>query len=191
MRTRFNGLEQPGSDRHSNSHYVFLWGIRGFPCVILRDARHRCCGMFDLCWYISYGARPFCRISISCTSHNENCWERQLVSASNPLFDGYEAVAGIPQLRLPTGFQIIDSLRRAAPSFSAFNQALEGGKAPERYRDGAFDLQRIQLFGDGSVEEGAVDAGLDTCAGKAPAHLAHTVVDEGTAPLESRTFPGR
>ena len=117
--------------------------------------------------------------------------DRRLVLASDLLPDEYEAMAGIPRLRLSTDLETIDFLRRAAPLFSAFDQALEGGKAPERCRNGALDLQRIQLFGDGSVDEGAIDAGLDTCAGKARAHLARTAVDEGAAPLESRTFPGR
>ena len=63
--------------------------------------------------------------------------------------------------------------------FSAFNQALEGDKALEGYRDGAFGLRRMQYLDDGFVGGGSVDAGFDPCAGKARTYLARTVADEG------------
>ena len=52
--------------------------------------------------------------------------ERRPALASDLLSGGYEATAGIPRLRLPTGFEAIGSLRRAAPSFSAFGRTAAG-----------------------------------------------------------------
>ena len=92
---------------------------------------------------------------------------------SDLLSDGDEAVAGVPRLRLPSGLEVIEPDRQAVPSFSAFDQTLEVGKALERYRDDECDAQRMQPLGDGFVEECAVDAGLDLCAGKARAHMLH------------------
>ena len=115
---------------------------------------------------------------------------RQLVLASDLLSDEDEAMAGIPRLRLPTGLEVIESDRHAAPSFSAFDQPLEVGKALERHRDGECDAQRMQSLGDGFVEECAVDAGLDLCAGKARAHVAHAMVDEGVGPVGVVDVPG-
>ena len=52
--------------------------------------------------------------------------ERRPALAPDLPSDGYEATAGIPRLRLPTGFDVIGSLRRAAPSFSAFDRTAAG-----------------------------------------------------------------
>ena len=86
--------------------------------------------------------------------------------ASDLLSDEDEAMVGIPRLRLPTGFEIIEPRRRAVPSFFAFDQTPEGGKALDRRRNGEFNLRRMQLLDYGSVEEGTVDAGLDLLRGE-------------------------
>ena len=54
--------------------------------------------------------------------------ERFLVLALDPLSEGDEAMAGIPRLRLPTGFEIIDSICREAPSLSFSIKPLRAGK---------------------------------------------------------------
>ena len=74
---------------------------------------------------------------------------------------------GIPRLRLPTGFEIIEPHRQTAPSLFTFDQTLEGGKALERHRNGEFNLRRMQLLNYGFIEEGTVDAGLNLRTGKA------------------------
>ena len=109
--------------------------------------------------------------------------DRQLVLAPDLLFDEDEAIAGVPRLRLPAGLEVIEPDRHASPSFSAFDQFLEGGKALERNRDGEFDPRRMQSFSDGFVEKCAVDAGLYLRTGKARAHVADTVADEGVGPV--------
>ena len=115
---------------------------------------------------------------------------RQLVLALDLFSDEYEAMAGVPRLRLPAGLEVIEPNRHAAPSLSAFDQFLEDGKALERHRDGEFNPQRMQSLGDGFAEECAVDAGLDLGAGKARAHEAHAVVDEGVGPVGVVDVPG-
>ena len=52
--------------------------------------------------------------------------DRRFALAPDLVSGGYEATAGIPRLRLPTGFEVIGCLRRAAPSFSAFDRTAAG-----------------------------------------------------------------
>ena len=52
--------------------------------------------------------------------------DRRPALAPDLVSGGYEATAGIPRLRLPTGFEVIGCLRRAAPSFSAFDRTAAG-----------------------------------------------------------------
>ena len=72
---------------------------------------------------------------------------RQLVLASDLFSDEDEAMAGVPRLRLPSGLEVIEPDRHAAPSFSAFDQTLEVGKALEGHRDGECDAPANAVVG--------------------------------------------
>ena len=86
--------------------------------------------------------------------------DRHPVLVSDLPSDGDEAVPALHDF----SFQRVSKQSgppQTAPSFPAFDRTLEGGKAPERHRDGEFDLRRMRFSDYGFVGEGAVDAGPD------------------------------